>query len=83
MDFHCQYDDVLYMYRGCLDAYIYIFTLQVEKVSYPGLKSFPQKDLAEKQHLNGINGSMCWFEVHGGTEVLIHFNVLLVIVSSS
>eukprot|EP01084_Bolivina_argentea_P219409 372135_1 len=41
---------------------------KVEKVCYPGLKSFAQKELAEKQHLNGLNGSMLWFEVYGGTE---------------
>merc|ERR1719487_3232348 len=38
----------------------------VEKVVYPGLKSFPQKALADKQHLNGLHGGMMWFEVKGG-----------------
>lgn len=37
----------------------------VEVVRYPGLKSFPQRALAEKQHK--IHGSMLWFEVKGGT----------------
>jgi cystathionine beta-lyase/cystathionine gamma-synthase len=40
----------------------------VEKVSYPGLKSFAQKALADKQHINGVHGGMLWFEVKGGTE---------------
>lgn len=39
----------------------------VETVSYPGLASFPQKELADRQHLNGNHGSMLWFEVRGGT----------------
>ncbi|CAN0059509.1 unnamed protein product, partial [Choristocarpus tenellus] len=40
----------------------------VDVVHYPGLASFPQKALADAQHLNGIHGSMLWFEVKGGTE---------------
>merc|ERR1711981_661203 len=40
----------------------------VEKVAYPGLKCFPQKKLADKQHLNGLHGGMLWFEVKGGSE---------------
>ena len=35
---------------------------------YPGLKSFPQKALADKQHDNGFHGGMLWFEVKGGVE---------------
>eukprot|EP01059_Diplonema_ambulator_P022883 TRINITY_DN38229_c0_g1_i1.p1 TRINITY_DN38229_c0_g1~~TRINITY_DN38229_c0_g1_i1.p1 ORF type:complete len:424 (+),score=132.48 TRINITY_DN38229_c0_g1_i1:47-1273(+) len=38
----------------------------VEKVMYPGLKSFPQKELADRQHKNGMHGGMLWFEVKGG-----------------
>jgi cystathionine beta-lyase/cystathionine gamma-synthase len=30
---------------------------------YPGLKSFPQKALADKQHRDGMHGGMLWFEV--------------------
>ena len=41
---------------------------KVDKVHYPGLKTFPQKALADKQHLNGVHGGMLWFEVKGGTE---------------
>lgn len=41
---------------------------KVETVRYPGLDSFPQKKLADKQHLNNLHGSMIWFEVKGGTE---------------
>ena len=36
----------------------------VERVAYPGLDSFPQKDLADSQ-ASGF-GSMLWFEVKGG-----------------
>jgi cystathionine beta-lyase/cystathionine gamma-synthase len=42
---------------------------QVETVRYPGLASFPQKELADRQHANGVHGGMLWFEVAGGTEV--------------
>ncbi|CAN0155222.1 unnamed protein product [Ascophyllum nodosum] len=41
---------------------------KVDIVRYPGLASFPQKKLADAQHLNGVHGSMLWFEVKGGTE---------------
>ena len=41
---------------------------KVEIVRYPGLKSFPQKELADRQHLAGIHGGMLWFEVVGGVE---------------
>ena len=36
----------------------------VERVAYPGLDSFPQKELADRQ-ASGF-GSMLWFEVKGG-----------------
>lgn len=39
----------------------------VKEVQYPGLASFPQKALADKQHKNGMHGGMLWFEVKGGT----------------
>merc|ERR1712176_1373156 len=39
----------------------------VKEVAYPGLKSFPQKELADRQHLNGLHGGMLWFEVKGGS----------------
>jgi len=38
----------------------------VERVCYPGLDSFPQKELATRQ-ASGF-GSMLWFEVKGGVE---------------
>ncbi|MCP4982025.1 MAG: PLP-dependent transferase [Gammaproteobacteria bacterium] len=38
----------------------------VDKVCYPGLESFPQKELADRQASG--HGSMLWFEVHGGVE---------------
>ena len=40
----------------------------VDVVSYPGLDSHPQKKLADRQHLNGVHGTMLWHEVKGGTE---------------
>jgi len=40
----------------------------VDVVRYPGLASFPQKELADRQHIDGLHGSMLWFEVKGGTE---------------
>ena len=38
----------------------------VDRVCYPGLDSFPQKELADSQASG--HGSMLWFEVHGGVE---------------
>ncbi len=38
----------------------------VERVAYPGLDSFSQKELADKQASG--HGSMLWFEVKGGVE---------------
>ncbi len=38
----------------------------VERVAYPGLDSFPQKELADRQASG--HGSMLWFEVKGGFE---------------
>jgi len=40
---------------------------KVDVVRYPGLESFPQRELAKRQHLNGLHGGMLWFEVKGGT----------------
>ncbi len=37
-----------------------------ERVTYPGLDSFPQKELADRQASG--HGSMLWFEVKGGVE---------------
>eukprot|EP01006_Ploeotia_vitrea_P059956 TRINITY_DN75052_c0_g1_i1.p1 TRINITY_DN75052_c0_g1~~TRINITY_DN75052_c0_g1_i1.p1 ORF type:complete len:435 (+),score=61.79 TRINITY_DN75052_c0_g1_i1:83-1306(+) len=41
---------------------------KVEKVCYPGLKTHPQYELAQRQHLDGVHGGMLWFEVKGGVE---------------
>jgi len=41
----------------------------VEAVNYPGLKSFKQKDLANKQHLSNLHGGMLSFELKGGSIV--------------
>ena len=38
----------------------------VDRVAYPGLESFPQKELADRQASG--HGSMLWFEVHGGVQ---------------
>jgi cystathionine beta-lyase/cystathionine gamma-synthase len=38
----------------------------VERVVYPGLDSFPQKELADRQASG--HGSILWFEVRGGVE---------------
>lgn len=38
----------------------------VDRVAYPGLDSFSQKDVVDKQ--SSGYGSMLWFEVHGGVE---------------
>lgn len=38
----------------------------VDKVVYPGLESFPQKALADRQHANNLHGGMLWFEIKGG-----------------
>ncbi len=39
---------------------------KVAKVVYPGLSSFPQYALAQRQHLKGFHGGMIAFEVIGG-----------------
>jgi cystathionine beta-lyase/cystathionine gamma-synthase len=40
---------------------------KVMQVHYPGLKSFPQKELADKLHRDGLHGGMLWFDVQGGS----------------
>ena len=40
----------------------------VHVVRYPGLASHPQKELADRQHMNGLHGGMLWFEVKGGSD---------------
>jgi cystathionine gamma-lyase len=44
---------------------------KVEKVVYPGLDSFPQKELADRQHRNNLHGGMAWFDVVGGDKAAI------------
>jgi len=41
---------------------------KVTKVVYPGLKSHPQKAIADKYHRNGLHGGMLWFDIVGGSE---------------
>ena len=41
---------------------------KVDSVVYPGLESFPQRELALRQHKGGLHGGMIRFEVKGGTE---------------
>lgn len=38
----------------------------IERVHYPGLESFPQRALAQRQHA-GLHGNVVSFEVRGGT----------------
>merc|ERR1712151_158545 len=44
---------------------------KVTKVYYPGLKSFPQKELADKYHRDNLHGGMLWFDIIGGSEPAI------------
>merc|ERR1719440_1721177 len=41
---------------------------KVTKVMYPGLASFPQKELADKYHRDGLHGGMLWFDLKGGSD---------------
>lgn len=38
---------------------------KVSKCVYPGLASHPQKELADRQHRDGLHGGMLWFDVIG------------------
>jgi cystathionine beta-lyase/cystathionine gamma-synthase len=40
----------------------------VARVNYPGLPDFPQRELAERQHIGGLHGGVVSFELEGGTE---------------
>jgi len=44
---------------------------KVEKCVYPGLASYPQKELADKQHRGGLHGGMVRFDVAGGDKAAI------------
>ncbi|MCX8514883.1 MAG: hypothetical protein RL017_655 [Pseudomonadota bacterium] len=44
---------------------------KVSQIFYPGLKSFPQYDLAQEQHMGGYHGGMLCFEVNGGMDKAI------------
>jgi cystathionine beta-lyase/cystathionine gamma-synthase len=39
----------------------------VRRVNYPGLSTFPQRELADRQHL-GAHGNVVSFEIEGGTQ---------------
>merc|ERR1719426_488126 len=43
--------------------------LRVRKQSASAMKiaTFPQKDLADKYHREGLHGAMLWFDVEGGS----------------
>lgn len=41
---------------------------KVAEVFYPGLASFPQKELADKQHRDGLHGGIIFFNIQGGDE---------------
>ena len=43
----------------------------IDRVIYPGLKSFPQSDLVKKYFKNNIFGGMLWFDVKGGDKAAI------------
>lgn len=45
----------------------------VTKVNYPGIKSHPQREIAIKQHRNGMGGGMLSFRVKGGKEAAERF----------
>lgn len=66
----------LRMEKHCKNAQVLAEFLEkhgnIERVFYPGLKSFPQYDLARKQMKHG--GAMIAFEVKGGKQAA--FNVL-------
>jgi cystathionine gamma-lyase len=38
---------------------------KVTRCVYPGLASFPQRELADRQHRDGLHGGMLWFDVKG------------------
>lgn len=38
----------------------------VAQVNYPGLETFPQADIAARQHIGGLHGNVISFEVVGG-----------------
>ncbi len=42
-------------------------------VNYPGLKSHAQRDIAIRQHRNGMGGGMLSFRIKGGTEAAKRF----------
>lgn len=45
---------------------------EIDRVNYPGLKSFPQRELAERQH-RGLHGNVLSFEIAGGYEAAVRF----------
>jgi cystathionine beta-lyase/cystathionine gamma-synthase len=40
---------------------------RIATVNYPGLEGFPGRDIAQRQHLEGLHGNVISFEVVGGT----------------
>ncbi len=40
---------------------------QIETVYYPGLEDFPQRAIADRQHIGGLHGGVISFEIKGGT----------------
>lgn len=50
---------------------------KVEKVGYPGLASFPQNALADKQHKNGLHGGILYFILKGGAAASSKFMQVL------
>lgn len=46
---------------------------KVSRVLYPGLKSFPQHELARRLHTSGLHGGIVTFELKGGTDAALAF----------
>lgn len=46
---------------------------KILEVGYPGLASFPQKELADRQHKHGLHGGMLYFVLKGGAKARKQF----------
>lgn len=57
----------------------------VTKVNYPGIKSHPHREIAIKQHRNGMGGGMLSFRIRGGKEAAERFcqNVKVFVLAES
>ncbi|KTW29324.1 hypothetical protein T552_01279 [Pneumocystis carinii B80] len=61
----------------CINALAIAKTLEkhelVIQVFYPGLESYPQRKIVEKQHRNGLGGGMLSFRIKGGSTAAKEF----------